>query len=84
MRKNRLLPNLQTFYSLLRDPNVYPDYEEFRPERFLDQDGNTVIPENTHGQGHLAYGKHIDILHSKYQILSRFWTPHLPGNVRRE
>ena len=84
MRKDRLLPKIHTFHSLFRDPNIYPDYEEFRPERFLDQDGKYDIPQNTHGQGHVTYGKHIDILYSKYKCSPRFWTPYLPGNALRE
>ncbi|KDR81197.1 hypothetical protein GALMADRAFT_116228 [Galerina marginata CBS 339.88] len=43
-------------WAMNRDPIVYPDYEEFRPERFIDQEGNEFIPQNTHGQGHVTYG----------------------------
>ncbi|KIM35577.1 hypothetical protein M413DRAFT_347955, partial [Hebeloma cylindrosporum] len=43
-------------WAMNRDPVVYPDFEEFRPERFIAEDGSLVIPQNTHGQGHVTYG----------------------------
>ena len=40
-----------------RDPSIYPDYETFRPERFLDSSGNfKAAPPDTHGMGHMSYG----------------------------
>ncbi|KIM35765.1 hypothetical protein M413DRAFT_32229 [Hebeloma cylindrosporum] len=47
---------IANMWAMNRDPTVYPDYEEFRPERFLDGEGNSVLPQNTHGQGHVSYG----------------------------
>ncbi|KAJ7446023.1 cytochrome P450 [Mycena galericulata] len=39
------------------DPEVFPDPDQFRPERFLDStDTKDVIPDNTHGQGHVSFG----------------------------
>lgn len=40
-----------------RDPKHFPDFEEFRPERYLDDTGKLreSIPD-THNQGHLMYG----------------------------
>ena len=40
-----------------RDPKYFPDYEEFRPERYLDESGqlNDEVPD-THHQGHLSFG----------------------------
>lgn len=40
-----------------RDPNFFPDYDVFRPERYLNAEGelNDIIPD-THGLGHLSFG----------------------------
>ncbi|KAJ3557243.1 hypothetical protein NM688_g1575 [Phlebia brevispora] len=40
-----------------RDPEHFPDYAEFRPERYLDESGELAdsIP-GVHSQGHLSYG----------------------------
>lgn len=34
-----------------RDPQLYPDYEEFRPDRFLEFDSDVL---GAHGQGHVS------------------------------
>ncbi|KAF9558962.1 cytochrome P450 [Agrocybe pediades] len=39
-------------WSMNRDPEYFPDYSEFRPERYLDGD----IPEDTHNMGHASFG----------------------------
>ncbi len=40
-----------------RDPKYFPDYEEFRPERYLDDAGQLSEPiPDTHAQGHFTYG----------------------------
>ena len=45
---------LNVFYS---DPNVFPDFDVFRPERFLDESGkNEIAPPDTHNMGHVTYG----------------------------
>ena len=40
-----------------RDPKHFPDFEEFRPERYLNTDGQLEDPlPGTHLQGHVTYG----------------------------
>ena len=40
-----------------RDPKYFPDYDAFRPERFLGPDGAlTDLVPDTHGLGHLTFG----------------------------
>ncbi|KAF8587768.1 cytochrome P450 [Ramaria rubella] len=40
-----------------RDPNYFPDYEGFRPERFLDESGQVdVSPPDTHSRGQVTFG----------------------------
>ena len=35
-----------------RDPVLFPDFDEFRPERFLDESGQVdKVPPDTHHQG---------------------------------
>ena len=42
---------------LPREPEIYPDFEEFRPDRFLDETGqNDVTPADTLNLGHVTYG----------------------------
>jgi len=44
-------------WAMNRDPSIFPDFDTFRPERFLDDYGlNEVIPSDTHNQGHVTYG----------------------------
>ncbi|TFK64022.1 cytochrome P450 [Pluteus cervinus] len=44
-------------WAMNRDPEVFPDFDEFRPERFLDESGTVdVVPPNTHTQGHVTFG----------------------------
>lgn len=44
-------------WAMNRDPKHFPDFEEFRPERYLDADGQLVDPiAGTHMQGHVTYG----------------------------
>ncbi|KAI0810998.1 cytochrome P450 [Irpex lacteus] len=39
------------------DPSVYPDFDTFRPERFLDESGQVkTAPPDTHNMGHTSYG----------------------------
>jgi hypothetical protein len=40
-------------WAMNRDPNIYPDYDEFSPERFLDETGTVdIVPADTRKQGH--------------------------------
>ena len=40
-----------------RDPSIYPDFDVFRPERFLDESGKEEIaPPDTHHMGHSSFG----------------------------
>ncbi|KAF8484313.1 cytochrome P450 [Gautieria morchelliformis] len=40
-----------------KDPSIYPDAEEFRPERFLDETETTDIsPPDMHSLGHSSFG----------------------------
>jgi len=50
-----VIPNL---WAINRDPAVFPDFDSFRPDRFLDKSGN-IDPEavpDTHGMGHVTFG----------------------------
>ena len=40
-----------------RDPAYFPDYDVFRPERYIDSDGRlTDVVPNTHHLGHMSFG----------------------------
>ncbi|KIM36078.1 hypothetical protein M413DRAFT_449400 [Hebeloma cylindrosporum] len=54
--KGHFIPKGAIIIANIWDPNVYPDYDEFRPERFLDDEGNHVTPQHTRGQGHVTFG----------------------------
>ena len=45
------------YRSMNRDPTYFPDFDEFRPERYLDSTGQLMesIPD-THGHGHFSFG----------------------------
>jgi cytochrome P450 len=48
---------IANIWAMNRDSTIYPDYDEFRPERFLDETGTVdVIPPDTHEQGHVTFG----------------------------
>lgn len=42
--------------SIHRDPEVYPDPDSFKPERFLDENGNEKNTEESKTMGHHLYG----------------------------
>ncbi|KAI0792995.1 cytochrome P450 [Irpex lacteus] len=49
-----IVPNI---WSMNRDPALYPDFENYRPERFLDETGqHEIVPAHTHNMGHVTYG----------------------------
>jgi len=48
---------LANIWAMNRDPTIFPDFDEFRPERFLDSDGKTDrVPPDTHNMGHVNFG----------------------------
>ncbi|KAK7446344.1 hypothetical protein VKT23_014550 [Stygiomarasmius scandens] len=48
---------LVNLWAMDRDPEVFPDFEEFRPERFLDESEKVdVVPPDTLSLGHVSYG----------------------------
>ena len=59
----RLAIHLRRYRAVLHDPETYPDPEEFRPERFLNEDGSVrVDPTLALGFGagkRICPGRHI-------------------------
>ena len=53
LKDTRILANL---WSVNQDPNIWGDPDVFRPERFLDADGNLLPPENKLRQALLHFG----------------------------
>ncbi|KAF9557275.1 cytochrome P450 [Agrocybe pediades] len=43
-----VIPNI---WAMNRDPQIFPDFDEFRPDRFLDG-----TPDDTHSMGHTTFG----------------------------
>lgn len=41
-----------------QDPNIFPDFDVFRPERYLDKDDPLInkLLEDTRGVGHFSFG----------------------------
>ncbi|KAJ7610296.1 cytochrome P450 [Mycena polygramma] len=49
-----VIPNV---WAMNRDPDIFPDFDEFRPERYLDTTGKfDDVPADTHGMGHATFG----------------------------
>lgn len=49
-----VIPNI---WAMNHDPELYPDFEEFRPDRFLDESGQKDnVPPDTHEMGHGTFG----------------------------
>ncbi|KAJ3558862.1 hypothetical protein NM688_g675 [Phlebia brevispora] len=48
---------ISNVWAINRDPKYFPNYDEFRPERYLGASGQVVdhIPD-TRGQGHMTFG----------------------------
>ena len=44
--------------SMNRNSSYFPDYDEFRPERYLTESGSLATESiaDTHGQGHFSFG----------------------------
>ncbi|KAJ3557244.1 hypothetical protein NM688_g1574 [Phlebia brevispora] len=68
---------LVNIWAVNRDPEHYPDYADFRPERHLDDSGELVDPTpGIHTQGHLSYGagrRHVSISNSLSSHLDFLW-----------
>ncbi|KAF7790536.1 hypothetical protein EIP86_001492 [Pleurotus ostreatoroseus] len=48
---------LLNIWAINRDSDYFPDFDEFRPERYLDEREQLIEPmPNTHAQGHMSYG----------------------------
>ncbi|KAI0087382.1 cytochrome P450 [Irpex rosettiformis] len=44
-------------WAMNRDRSLYPDFEDFRPERHLDASGKVLVaPPDTHQMGHTSFG----------------------------
>ncbi|KAI0821232.1 cytochrome P450 [Irpex lacteus] len=48
---------IANLWHMNRDPRLYPDFDTYRPERFIDDtDKNNAIFTDTHQLGHVTYG----------------------------
>ena len=64
-------------WAMNRDPKHFPDFEEFRPERYLNTDGQLEDPlPGTHLQGHVTYG-----FGRRYVFLSLRSYQHTHGDI---